>query len=135
MQQTRLDRWLKEKFVMETHVLSLSAPPWIPPGTKLESLEVGIKNRFRYKMVIRKRSDLEKALQSLSDANQTFVTRIESRKVWCRSLFDDPLGRSFTFRVLGLVFLAAIVATLVYYVPWDQAYRLREAFDFLRPYM
>ena len=120
---------------METHVLSLSAPPWIPPGIKLEPLEVGLKNRFRYKMVIRKRADLEKTLQSLSDANQTFVTRVEARKVWCRSLFDDPTGRSFTFRVIGLVFLAVIIAILVYFVPWNQAYRLREAFDFLRPYM
>ena len=119
---------------METHVLSLSAPPWIPPGIKLEPLEVGLKNRFRYKMVIRKRADLEKALQSLSDANQTFVTRVESRKVWYRNVFDDPTGSSFTFRVIGLVFLAAIVAVLVYFVPWNQAYRLREAFDYLKKF-
>lgn len=134
MQQTPLDRWLKETFIHETHVFTLSAPPWVPRGTKLRPLEVTIKNRYRYQMVIRNGRDLAKTLQALTDATQTFTTKVESRKTWLRPWFDDPEGGSFTWRVFGLAFGVASFAGIVYLIPWDKVHRLGEAFSFLEQY-
>jgi hypothetical protein len=134
MQQTRLDRWLKEKFVLETHVLTLSAPPHVPAGVKLREMESGIGNRFKYSMVIRDRRALEAALQALVDANQTFTTQVQSRKTVLRRVFDDPLGGSFTWRVIGFALGLSLAILGFLYLPWDQAYRILEAFEFLRQY-
>lgn len=134
MQQTRLDRWLKEKFVHETHVLTLSEPPFVPRGVKLEEQQVTISNRFKYRMVIRDRRQLEATLQALADTNQTFSTKVEARRTVLRRFFDDSQGGSFTWRLVGYVFWIIVVFIAIYYIPWNQAYRLREAFDFLRQY-
>ena len=135
MQQTALDRWLKEHFVLETHVNCLSAPPYVPSGVKLQTLEINLKNRFRYKMIIRNRKELEKALQALTDANQTFTTQVLPRRSLARLIFDDPNGGSFTYKVLWLVLLAAGVVSLVIYFPWSVVDKLQQAYEFLIQYM
>ena len=134
MQQTRLDRWLKEKFVLETHVLTLSKPPHVPGGVELEEQELSLSNRFKYRMVVRDRRELEATLQALADANQTFSTKVLARSTPLRRLFDDPRGSSFTWRVIGGAFTLLLAYIVIYYIPWDQAYRLRDAFEFLRQY-
>lgn len=134
MQQTRLDRWLKDTFVLETHVLTLSEPPYVPRGVKLEEQELNLKNRFKYRMVIRNRSQLEKTIQALVDSSQTFTTKVQARKTALRNLFDHPLGKSFTWRVIGWCTTLSLIYLAMRYIPWDQAYRLLEAFDFLRQY-
>ena len=134
MQQTRLDRWLKEKFVLETHVLTLSEPPHVPAGVKLEPQELTMSNRFKFRMIVRDRRELERTLQALVDANQTFTTKVQPRKTVLRRVFDDPLGASFTWRVVGYA-IGATLAILAYqHIPWHQAHRLLEAFEFLRQY-
>lgn len=135
MQQTRLDRWLKDKFVLETHVLMMSEPPHVPRGVKLEEQELTMNNRFKYRMVVRDRRDLEASLQALVDANQTFSTKVQARKTVWRRVFDDPLGGSFTWRIVGYVIGGFLAVLMFRHIPWDQAYRLNEAFQFLRQYM
>ncbi len=135
MQQTALDRWLKETFVYETHVFTLSAPPWVPKGVKLRPLETTIKNRYRYSMVIRGRRNLEKALQALTDASQTYSTKVEPRKSLARVWFDASDGGSFTWRVIGLALGLASFVGLVYIMPWDKVHRIGEAFEFLGQYI
>lgn len=135
MQQTRLDRWLKDTFVLETHLLTLSEPPYVPRGVKLEEQELNLKNRFKFRMIIRSRKELELAIQALTDANQTFTTKVLSRQTPLRNLFDNPLGKSFTWRVIGWCTTLSLAYLAIRHIPWDQAYRLGEAFDFLRQYM
>jgi hypothetical protein len=134
MQQTRLDRWLKEKFVLETHVLTLSEPPHVPAGVKLEPQELTMSNRFKFRMVVRDRRELERTLQALVDANQTFTTKVLQRKTVLRRVFDDPHGASFTWRMVGYAFGLGIGVLMFLYIPWGQAHRLLEAFEFLRQY-
>jgi hypothetical protein len=135
MQQTRLDRWLKERFVHETHVFSLSEPPWVPPGVRLVPLEVTLRNRFRFKMVVRRRSDLDHALAALKAENQTFTTRVEARKVWCRKLLDDPRGGSFTFRIVWLVITVSAVVSAIVFFPRGLLVYVRDAWDFFKQYI
>lgn len=134
MQQTRLDRWLKEKFVLETHVLTLSEPPHVPAGVKLEPQELTMNNRFQFRMVVRDRRELEATLQALNDANQTFTTKVQPRQTVLRRVLDDPLGSSFTWRVVGYAIGLGIAVLAFLHIPWDQAHRLLDAFEFLRQY-
>ena len=132
MQQTKLDRWLKDRFVFETHVFCLSEPPWVPPEVKLEPMEVNLRNRFRFRMVIRNQKHLDQALQALKDQNQTFATRVEPRPVWYRKYLDDPHGGSLTFRLIWIVIIVVAVASAIVFFPKGLIDQLKAAFHFIR---
>lgn len=135
MQQTKFDRWLKERFVRETHVFCLSEPPWVPPRVVLEPMEVNLRNRFRYRMVIRSRRHLDQALAALKDQNQTFATRVESRAVWYRRFLDDPRGGSVTFRLLWIALVAGGIACAILFFPKGLLQQLGEIFGFFKKYI
>jgi hypothetical protein len=106
-----------------------------PPGVRLVPLEVTLRNRFRFKMVVRRRSDLDHALAALKAENQTFTTRVEPRKVWCRKLLDDPRGGSFTFRIVWLVITVSAVVSAIVFFPRGLLVYVRDAWDFFKQYI
>lgn len=134
MQQTRFDRWLKERLTRETHVFSLSEPPWVPPGVELEPLQTGVRNRYRYRMIIRGRRSIDRTLAILQQENQTFATKVHRRRAWYAGLIDDPHGASLTLRLIWLVLLVIAAILLVSFFPRDLPARVWESLLYLKQF-
>ena len=53
MQLTRLDRWLRARFVNGTHVYTLRPPMVLPGGIRHEELPQNAASRFRHRYIAR----------------------------------------------------------------------------------
>lgn len=102
MQLTRFDRWLREKFVHETHVYSLRPPQFIPPAIRADDLPERPGARFKHRYVARDTKSAMALIESLKENNQMFTTRVVDRKDWYVR-FLAPEGRSVTWWCAWLV--------------------------------
>jgi len=80
MQLTRFDRWLRERFVHETHIRTLRAPEVIPKGVHAEQLPEVPGKRFRFLFVIRGSREADQFIASLREANLMFATTVVDRQ-------------------------------------------------------
>ncbi|MBK1827038.1 hypothetical protein [Haloferula rosea] len=102
MQLTRFDRWLREKFVHETHIYSLRPPEFIPTGIQAEDLPEKPGTRFRHRYVARDTKSAMAVIDSLKEHNQMFTTRVVDRKAWYVR-YLAPEGKSVTWWCAWLV--------------------------------
>jgi len=102
MQLTRFDRWLREKFVHETHIYSLRPPEFIPAGIETDDLPERPGARFKHRYVAKDSKSAMVIIESLKENNQMFTTRVVDRKDWYVR-FLAPEGRSVTWWCVWLV--------------------------------
>lgn len=117
MQLTRLDRYLRERFVYETHVYTLRLPATIPAGTIAEELPETPGRKYRHRFILRNDKAVAALIEELRLANQMFTTRVVDREAWYVPLLA-PNGKSVTWwliwagvtaiGVLGLIQLGQI---------------------------
>lgn len=136
MQLTRLDRWLKEKFAIETHVQVLRMPERLPRGIKVIDLPDIPGRRFQHMFIIRKSSKADELFAILKDESMMYSTQIVTRDAWYVK-FLAPKEKSFTWSIISwLIILAAIAgaATLVIRLLQDAEIRenLRDALEILK---
>ena len=52
MQLTRLDRWLKERFIYETHIFTLRLPEGgLPSGVRVEEVEQKKSSDYKHRLI------------------------------------------------------------------------------------
>ncbi|NNC88143.1 MAG: hypothetical protein HKN82_06745 [Akkermansiaceae bacterium] len=110
MQLTKLDRWIRERFIYRTHIYTMRLPDiGVPAGVRIEELEESPTRRYRFRLVANADRDVESLLESLRDANQMFATRIVESNPWYKAIIA-PEGKSFCFRVFwwGLTVLGVM---------------------------
>jgi len=117
MQQTSLDRWLRETLIHETHVFTIQKPPVIPWWVKVKKLKPDAKNRFQFQLIVRNRKKLDKILNALRNENLTFSCKVINRRRWFSNLIDNPKGKSFTFRIIWYILLSSTAIALYLYFP------------------
>ncbi len=105
MQLTRLDRWLREKFVHETHVYTLRLPEEIPAGVLVEELPNIPGRKFKHRFIARKAATVEALIAALKENNQMFTTRIVDRQAWYVPIVA-PKDKSVTWWLIWLVVTA-----------------------------
>ena len=115
MQLTQFDRWLREKFIYRTHVYTMRLPEsGVPSQVMVEELEDAPTRRYKYRLIVSAKRDLETLLAALRNGNQMFTTRVVETNPWYKPIIA-PKGKSFFFRmfwwavVLGLVIAAFVV--------------------------
>ena len=112
MQLTQIDRWLRERFIYETHVYTMRLPEsGLSNQITIEELEASPSRRYRYRLIVNAKRDLESLLQALRSGNQMFATRIVETDPWYRPIIA-PKGKSFFFRTFWWVVFAGL-ATVV----------------------
>ena len=95
MQLTQIDRWLRERFIYQTHVYTMRLPESGLSGqVTVEELEESPSRRYRYRLIVNAKRDLESLLTALRSGNQMFVTRIVETDPWYRPIIA-PRGKSF----------------------------------------
>jgi hypothetical protein len=82
MQLTRFDRWLRERYVHETHIQTLRAPEFVPKGVRAERLPEVPGKRYRFLFIVRGSRAADEFVTSLREANLMFSTAVVDREAW-----------------------------------------------------
>ncbi len=113
MQLTQFDRWLREKFIYRTHIYTMRLPEsGVPSQVMVEELEDTPTRRYRYRLVVNAKRDVEALLAALRDGNQMFTTRVVEANPWYKPIIA-PKGKSFFFRIFWWAVVMALVTTAV----------------------
>ncbi len=112
MQLTRLDHWLREQFVHETHVFTLRPPVRLPAGVIAEQMPEGPGQTWRHRFIARRPRLADQLIATLRDHNQMFTTRVVDRRAWYVPLLA-PKGRSLTWWLAWLAISAAACCAAV----------------------
>ncbi len=111
MQLTRFDRWLREKFVYETHIHTMRPPEPLPAGIRSLPQPANPTGNYPFHFVARSRTAADTLIRQLKDNGQMYATRIVDRPSWFVPLIA-PKDKSLTWRLVTL----AMLATSAYYV-------------------
>lgn len=99
MQLTQFDHWLRERFIYRTHIYTMRLPEaGVPAEVLVEELEDSPTRRYRYRLIVRAKRDVESLLHVLREGNQMFATRVVETNPWYKPIIA-PEGKSFIFRV------------------------------------
>jgi hypothetical protein len=115
MQLTRFDRWLRERFVYETHIKTLRAPESIPKGIHAQQLPDIPGVRFKHLFIARNTKLADSFIASLRDANLMFFTSVVDRKAWFVP-WIAPKNKSLTWLLAWIVLASTSTFFLVRYL-------------------
>ncbi|MFD0894104.1 hypothetical protein KBB96_02820 [Luteolibacter ambystomatis] len=82
MQLTRLDRWLRETFVLQTQIYTMRAVEPVPSGIRHEELPEQPGRRFKHRYTTAQSKIADKFIALLKHNGQMFTTRIVERQAW-----------------------------------------------------
>lgn len=108
MQLTRFDRWLRERFVHETHIYTLRPPAEVPAGVRHEPMPETAASKYRHRFIARRSKHADALINRLKDDNQMFTTRVVERKAWFVP-FLAPKDKSLTWWVIWKVLATVVV--------------------------
>lgn len=112
MQLTRFDRWLREKFLYETHIYTISPATTVPPGVRVQDLPEEPGKRFRHLYIARKSKAADALIATLREGSQMFTTRIVDRKAWYIP-YVAPERRSVTWWLISTVVFTILVGLVI----------------------
>ena len=111
MQLTRFDRWLREKYVYETHIHTLRPPESIPAGVQAVDLPEVPGKRYKHLFVARSNEAADELIRHLKENSQMYTTQIVDRDAWFVP-FIAPKEKSVTWW-LASVFVISIASFFV----------------------
>jgi hypothetical protein len=114
MQLTRFDRWLREKFVYETHIHTLRPPDAIPRGIRVVDLPDIPGKRYKHLFVAGSSRLADALIQQLKQDGQMYTTQVVDRKSWYVP-FIAPKGKSLSWWLISTIIITiSIFAGLIY---------------------
>lgn len=110
MQLTRFDRWLREKYVYETHIHTLRPPESLPEGIRAVEIPDVPGKRYKHLFVASSSKVADQLIQQLRQASQMYTTQIVDRKDWFVP-FLAPKDKSVTW----WLFSTAIIVVCIFF--------------------
>ena len=97
MQLTRLDRWLKERFIYETHIFTLRLPEGdMPNGVTVTEVEQNKRGDYRHRIRIKNNKAADDVIALLKQNHIMHAIHVVEGKNWYNSRIA-PKGKSFTY--------------------------------------
>ena len=115
MQLTRFDRWLREKYVYETHIHTLRPPEFLPDGVKAVETPDIPGNRYKHLFVARCSDDADRLIGLLKENSQMYTTKIVDREHWLVP-FIAPKDKSVTWSLFSAAIISVCVAAAFWYI-------------------
>jgi len=136
MQLTRFDRWLREKYVYETHIHTLRPPESIPKGVRTVEIPDVPGKRYKHLFVTRSSKLADELIAVLKADSQMYTTRIVDRKSWYVPIIA-PKNKSVTWWLFSAVVIAIFIFFVMIFIKGlaaDAEFRknFMEAFDLFR---
>lgn len=110
MQLTHFDRWLREKFVYQTHIHTLRPPPSLPAGVRTLPQLDRRTHPYSFHFVATRSKAADALIRQLKADGQMYTTHIIDRKAWFVPLIA-PRNRSITWRLVTVL----LFSTSAYY--------------------
>ena len=97
MQLTKLDRWLKERFIYETHIFTLRLPEGdMPVGVDVEELEQNKRGDYRHRILVKDNKIANDVIELLKQNHIMHAIHVVEGKNWYNKRIA-PEGKSFTY--------------------------------------
>jgi len=111
MQLTKFDRWLKERFIYETHIFTLRLPECdMPDGVSLDEIEQNKRGDYRHRIMVKDNRVANDVVELLKQNHIMHAIHVVEGKNWYNHRIA-PEGKSFTymwiFRFIGLIALCS----------------------------
>jgi hypothetical protein len=108
MQLTRLDRWLREKFVYEIHISTLSTAAALPPGIKPVTNEKNAGKRYKHLYIARSSKAAQRFFTQLKENNQMYTTEVVDKQAWYVTFIAPKDNKSVTWWVITTILLTCL---------------------------
>ncbi len=115
MQLTRFDRWLREKYVYETHIHTLRPPESIPHGIRAVEIPDVPGKRYKHLYVAGSSRLADALIEELKANSQMYTTQVVDRKSWYVP-FIAPKNKSVTWWLISCVVITISVFTVLIYL-------------------
>ena len=115
MQLTRFDRWLREKYVYETHIHTLRLPESLPAGIQTREIPDVPGKRYKHLFVASRSSDADQLISQLKQDSQMYTTQIVDRDDWYVP-FIAPKNKSVTWWLFSLMIISISVLFALAYL-------------------
>jgi hypothetical protein len=115
MQLTRFDRWLKETFVYQIQILTLSPCGKVPHGVREIELPEKPGRRFKHLYTTGSNEAADKLLAELKEGNQMFTTKVVEKEAWWVE-FIAPADKSVTWYLTSVFVTMAALTPVVIWV-------------------
>jgi hypothetical protein len=114
MQLTRFDRWLREKYVYETHIHTLRPPESVPKGIRTVEIPDVPGKRYKHLFVASSSKLADELIVELKANSQMYTTQVVDRKSWYIP-FIAPKGKSVTWWLISCVVITiSVFSGLIY---------------------
>ena len=114
MQLTRFDRWLREKYVYETHIHTLRPPESLPAGIRTVEIPDVPGKRYKHLFVANSSKLADELLDQLKQNSQMYTTQIVDRDAWYVP-FSAPKVKSVTWWLFSaMAITVAVFFALLY---------------------
>ena len=133
MQLTRFDRWLREKWVYETHIHTLRPPPALPHGIREVAIPDVPGKRYKHLFVAKSSKLADQLILLLRENSQMYTTQVVDRTSWYVP-FIAPKDKSVTWWVISTaLILGGLFFALLYLSTFFEDLEFRKNFkDALR---
>ena len=115
MQLTRFDRWLREKFVYETHIHTLRLPESLPAGILSVELPDTPGKRYKHLFVAKSSRAADELIYQLKENSQMYSTQIVDRDTWYVP-FIAPKEKSVTWWLFSVAFMTTCAFFVLLYI-------------------
>ena len=128
MQLTKFDRWLREKFVYQTHIHTLRPPEMLPVGVRAVELPEVPGKRYKHLFVADSSKSADAFIAHLKENSQMFTTQIVDSDAWFVP-FIAPKNKSLTWWLVSVaIFTAGAISILLYAKGFIEDPEFRENF-------
>lgn len=115
MQLTRFDRWLREKYVYQTHIQTLRPPETIPAGIYAEELPDIPGKRYKHLFIANSSKAADELIRQLKENSQMYTTQIVDRDAWYVP-FIAPKDKSVTWWLFSVFFISVLSFFVLLYL-------------------
>ena len=105
MQLTRFDRWLREKYVYETHIHTLRPPESLPDGIRTVEIPDVPGKRYKHLFVSSSSKLADELIAQLRSNSQMYTTQIVDRDAWFVP-FIAPKDKSVTWWLFSVAIIS-----------------------------
>ena len=115
MQLTQFDRWLREKFVYETHIQTLRPPESIPRGIRAVELPDAPGKRYKHLFIAGNSKAADELIRQLKENSQMYTTQIVDREAWFVP-FIAPKDKSVTWWLVSVLLISVACFFVILYI-------------------
>lgn len=115
MQLTRFDRWLREKFVYETHIQTLRPPESLPHGIVAIDLPDVPGKRYKHLFITKRASAADELISLLKENGQMYTAQIVDCDAWYVP-FIAPKDKSLTWWLVSVIIITVCAFVLLLYL-------------------